>query len=389
MAGGVRVITVAEARRIAATRLRARTGSWAAEPPNPPCLTIALQPPTERQMLADQAAAEQWAREWAELPTLTGVELEWEYRSWHSIGRQRVPVRLRCLDPDAVAHLARGETATAWRRLSGRARILREQLETSDLLASTIRRNASGLLRLTDEEFAQVCGVVSWLKENPVTGLRPRQLPIRGVDSKWFSTHRTIVEGLHAAATDGGSLGIVDAQAMVRLRILDSSLAIGGLTDLAAPAAALAGLPLRPLLVFVFENLESVLAMPPWPGAVAVHGSGYAVDVVGSLGWVRESPVVYWGDLDSDGFAILNRLRASHPHVVSVLMDEETLLDHRDLWVRETTPNRGTFPGLTTAEQRALARIRDESGVRLEQERIPWETALAALQRVAESLNHG
>lgn len=46
-----------------------------------------------------------------------------------------------------------------------------------------------------------------------------------------------------------------------------------------------------------------------------------------------QAPVVYWGDLDSDGFAILHRLPTHLPEVASVLMDVETLIDHRDLWV--------------------------------------------------------
>jgi Wadjet protein JetD, C-terminal len=37
--------------------------------------------------------------------------------------------------------------------------------------------------------------------------------------------------------------------------------------------------------------------------------------------------------LDDDGFAILARARRTFPNTVSVLMDEDTLLAHRKLWV--------------------------------------------------------
>jgi hypothetical protein len=50
--------------------------------------------------------------------------------------------------------------------------------------------------------------------------------------------------------------------------------------------------------------------------------------------WLRECEVLYWGDIDTHGFRILDQLRAVHPHVESVLMDEETLLAHRDAWGR-------------------------------------------------------
>ena len=146
-----------------------------------------------------------------------------------------------------------------------------------------------------------------------------------------------------------------------------------------APVAELADLDLSPEIVLVFENLETVLAMPPTPGAVVVHGSGYAVGRLAEIPWIRTGRIVYWGDLDSDGFAILHALRNGCSNVTSALMDEETLLGHQDLWVSEPKPATGTYPTLTASESKALARIRSEGNVRLEQERIPWAVALAAL----------
>ncbi|HJG80651.1 MAG TPA: DUF2220 domain-containing protein, partial [Brevibacterium senegalense] len=148
----------------------------------------------------------------------------------------------------------------------------------------------------------------------------------------------------------------------------------------------IAGLPLRPRLVLVSENLESMLALPGWDGVIAVHGSGYAVSVLERVEWLRNVPILYWGDLDSHGFAILHRLRTHLPQVTSVLMDEQTLVDHRDLWVREEKPHRGEFDTLTGQEARALARVRAEGDVRLEQERIPWEVALARLEDARTAL---
>lgn len=81
----------------------------------------------------------------------------------------------------------------------------------------------------------------------------------------------------------------------------------------------------------------------------------------------------------SDGFAILHALRSGCTDVTGVLMDEETLLAYRDLWVPEPKPATGVYPTLTDREQRTLERIRGEGNVRLEQERIPWAVALAAL----------
>lgn len=424
-------MSVAAARERARARLAAQAGTWAGalvEGAAEPELTIALKPPSEREMLADERAAEEWAREWAAIGTSLvpgsstvsatvsapgsgvgperarsagngagrrgsadavgiegGIEVEWVTRSWRSIGRQRVPVRVRLRGTPAVAAFAGGAAARDWTRLRTRALEVAERLgaperpEVMTALASVVRRRAGDLAALDDDRFAQVVQVSEWIVANPVTGLRPRQVPVRGVDSKWLGRHRGLVTELVAAATGSADLGLLDADRLVRLRILDERLAIGGLRDLAAPAAQLVGLPVRPTGVFVFENLESVLAMPPWPGAIAVHGSGYSVDAVAALAWVRDVPIVYWGDLDSHGFAILHLLRAWHDDVTSVLMDEPTLRAHRDLWVPEPTPSRGEFGTLTAGERAALSALRAEGDVRLEQERIPWATALTAL----------
>lgn len=117
------------------------------------------------------------------------------------------------------------------------------------------------------------------------------------------------------------------------MRALDERLAPGGLTDISAPIDNLAILSLRPERVFVFENLESVLAMPPVPGTIVLNGGGYRVDLIARLPWAQK--VTYWGDLDSHDFAILHRLRAHGVQATAALMDTETLLTHRDLWVVE------------------------------------------------------
>ena len=374
------MITVEEARERAVKRLRTKQAFWAADRIRPgadaDAWRIALHPPTEREMRADERAAEEWAASWR---AVTGAEVEWVSRLWKSIGRQDVPTHAGLADPDAVADFVGGSARRAWRTLRGRADFLSERFNESAELADAFKKHAGKILDLSADDFARLGDVVAWIRDNDVTGMRPRQLPIRGVDGKWFGMNRALVTDLSEAVRDG-SLNLVDSDPLIRVRVLDATLAPAGIREFAAPLEQLTALRLRPRVVFVFENLESVLALPGWPGAVAVHGSGYAVDVLGKIPWVVDHPVVYWGDLDSHGFAILNRLRSHHPNVTTVLMDVATLANHRDLWVTETTPHRGSFISLAASETETLGLLRAEGDVRLEQERIPWATALAALR---------
>ena len=131
-----------------------------------------------------------------------------------------------------------------------------------------------------------------------------------------------------------------------------------GLCDLEVPLDELSNLPLSPERVLIVENLESGLALPDLPGCVAVLGLGNAVSVLSRLNWVSGKPIMYWGDIDTHGFMILDRARETLGALSSVLMDEATLLACRDLWVEEpvqasaqtlvhlTATERETFEGL-------------------------------------------
>ncbi len=77
------------------------------------------------------------------------------------------------------------------------------------------------------------------------------------------------------------------------------------------------------------ENEITYLAFPLPGDAIVIFGGGYAVDVLEPLGWLTGLDLIYWGDIDTHGFAILNRLRHRFGHARSMLMDRATLLAHR------------------------------------------------------------
>ena len=92
---------------------------------------------------------------------------------------------------------------------------------------------------------------------------------------------------------------------------------------------------------------------------------------------------MYWGDIDTHGFAILDRARRAVPHLRSVLMDEATLHSLRALWVQEASqcPN-APFETLTAEERSCYDNLRAHiwgQCVRLEQERLEWREAIETL----------
>ena len=383
------MLTVAEARARALKRVAADQRDWAAFGGEGALLEIPLHPPTEREALVDQTAAISWVRAWqaAGGDVTAGFLVNWGGRQWPSLGAQSVPERCVLRGADAIAAFAGAPASREWSTLRDRAAVIQgafaARAASADRLARAIRTHWRTLQSLAEEDLTTLLLVVEWLAENPASGWRIRQLPIRGIDTKWLERHRTVVESLHAAVTGRISLGLLDAPTLVRVRFLDPALRPGGLCEVIAPVEELAALDIAPSVVFVFENLETMFAMPELPGAVVVHGGGYAAPRLGRIPWIHSGRVIYWGDLDSDGFAILHALRSSCSEVTSVLMDEKTLLAYRDLWVPEPKAAVGTYSTLTAGEQRALERIRAEGNVRLEQERIAWEFALTQLVMAA------
>ncbi|CAN7243598.1 DUF2220 family protein [Arthrobacter sp. LjRoot78] len=102
-------------------------------------------------------------------------------------------------------------------------------------------------------------------------------------------------------------------------------------------------------------------------------------DRLAHIPWIRDHGVVYWGDLDSHGFGILNRLRAQNIAVVTVLMDVATLEAFKDLWGHEPKPAVGFMQHLLPEELAVVEQLAVRGNVRLEQERIDWMTAMAVL----------
>lgn len=400
------MVSVKAARALAAKKYDKHFGVWAAQVASgggaegadlPVAFALPLHPPTESAVLTGGTQTEDWVRQWR----ATGVPgLAWVQRRWASVGVQTVPDRLVLAFPRDVAAFA-GQ-AKHWRTARARAQALLAAWPDAAAppdagvvpdaarpgtaaLPDAVRRHCRAITALPDVDFDRLLAVLEWLVANPESGMYIRQLPIRGVDSKWVGSHRGLVKALFTAVTGRSDLGLAEKPPLVRVRFLDPTLAPGGLVDVSTPLAELIELAVRPRTVFVFENLESVIAMPQVPGAVVIHGGGYGVDALGTIPWVRDGRVVYWGDLDSHGFAILNQLRTSSPHVTSVLMDRETLEAHRDLWGTEPAPSPGILGHLTCEEQDALTQVREEGNIRLEQERLGWAGCVAALEAAART----
>jgi hypothetical protein len=342
-------------------------------------LTIGLGLPTEQAAMRQPDAVRSWAASWREWRG--PGEVRWTDRQWPALGAQRLPESVILKGPAEVAVWISQEQrwAVATQRYAALAtRWAAPQPRLAKLF--------DVLADYSDADFDRLISIVEWIAAHPRSNLYPRQLPIAGVDSKWLESRKgTIVElvGQRIGAdptTDFYALcGLKRPPVLVRIRILDRDLRrrLGGLGDLSAPVSELVQLELTPNTVLIVENLQSGLALEEFPGAVAVMALGYGVDQLSTIPWITNARCLYWGDIDTHGFAILSRARRFLPQLTSMLMDEATLLRFPDLWTTERAQVTGATPeGLTLEEQYVYEGLRQGQwgpNVRLEQERLSWD----------------
>ncbi|MCI2266158.1 DUF3322 domain-containing protein [Sediminivirga luteola] len=372
---------------------------WAVLGAENPVVDIPLHPPTQEQVLAQPAESAAWVRAWreAERSLTDGGRLVWASRKWANAGGQRIPTRLVLEKPsDVAAFISR---KGHWRAAEQRAAELRHLLtgqgnsgvsssSAAEEVQPVLHRLAAKIADLDRNEYVRLRDALAWLLKNPQPGIYPRQMPIRGVDSKWLEKRSSLVEPLYASAAGTADLGLLEPPRLIRMRLLDQALAPGLPRDLSTPVEELDALQLDIRASIVVENLQTVLALPPLPGVVALHGTGYTAHRVSSINWLAAAPLVYWGDLDADGYQILSRVRSHLPHTRSALMDRRTLTEHLDLAGpdRKDAP-RSVMQHLTGTERDGFAALTEHGNLRLEQERIPWEYALKRLHEALAAVS--
>lgn len=353
-------------------------------------LEIALGIPSETEATKDVDAVGEWARQWHDWPGIGQVI--WSDRRWKNLGRQSLPERLSLRSPMEVA--ASVGQSVRWNRAVVR---YREMLVRWPVLRDVLSSHFTVLADYSAADFERLAQMLNWLESNPGSNLYPRQIPVAGLDSKWLETRTQVITGLLCAihGTEASAqnfyehCGLRLPPPLVRVRILDDGLrrSVGRLSDISAPLADLALGDLRPKRVFIVENLQTGLAFPDLPGAVVVMGMGYSVDLLAALSWIPDVAQFYWGDIDTHGFAILNRARNHLPALQSILMDEQTLMLHRTLWGREPEPSSAqALSHLTHDEQSVFAALKTDrwgEQVRLEQERVSWDYAMAKLREIS------
>lgn len=377
-------------------------------------LRVRILGPDRDELVARLAEARTWTREMVESAAAGPWRLETKTLTPRGVGRQTIPAAASFDTPaDAVSACTPVQQRTADQYAALLTAINGAALHAG--VADPVVADAARTLALArpfdvldaGDDWPLLLAVAAWLRAHPRPGVAVRQVPVDGMHTKVIETRRKLLSRLLDAtlpqeAIKSDAPGFADRYGFrspgrkVRLRGSGAALGLGSLLSanpgligdvtVTWPVAALAALDphvagVREVLVC--ENELSFATVPLPAGRLVVWGAGSGVgDLLSTAGWIADVPVRYWGDIDTHGFALLDQLRQRLPHVRSVLMDEPTLMAHRQHWVRETTPVPRDLPHLTEAESALYEQLRcNRHGpqVRLEQEYIRFNLVEAAL----------
>jgi hypothetical protein len=354
-------------------------------------LSMPLRGPAAGEIAERLAETQQWAAEWARAGR-GPLRVEYKKVGGREVGANLIPCRAWIDDYDR-----------AWELLGVRAQVrsfsclAAATAERCPRLVPWVTRRPVQMLRLTDG-WDKLLATVRWIDERQSPAMYLRQVDVPGVDTKFIERHRGVLAELLDLQLDCDRIDqdATDFAARYRFRrkpgyVRFRSPDFRGFTELSVRTDEFAAPPPGARRVYVVENEITYLAFPLPGAAIVIFGGGYAVDVLEALAWLADLDLVYWGDVDTHGFAILNRLRHRFGHARSMLMDRATLLAHRGQWVTEPRPTAAVLD-LLDAEEAELYRdlVNGSFGpsVRLEQERIRFATIEQALDNLGENPHH-
>lgn len=250
-------------------------------------------------------------------------------------------------------------------------------------LRNWVSQNPSKIIQY-QTEWTSILKVCEYFKDNPKPNTYIRELPIN-VHTKFIERNQSLLkELLDILISENINIpekqfekrfNLKYSEPQIRFKILDKEISknlFSGIDDLAIPVSQFEKLNLPIKKVLIVENkttLYTTLTLPKMEGTIAVFGQGNAVLNLKNAAWLTKMEILYWGDIDVQGFEILSRLREHFTHIKSVLMDKVTFQTFFEN-DKGTPTNISTKLNLSDREQE-LYNILQTNNWRLEQEKVP------------------
>ena len=328
-------------------------------------------------------------RNWIEELKQSSFEIEFQSIAYRSLGEQSIP-KILVLNRDEFLKQLSNERA-----FNRHIELIQKSLKAFPSLEPLLKEKPQFLME-NDKVWEQLLVVCDYFITHPMPNLYIRELDIEGVDTKFIEKHKKILDTLLCAILDQEPTrlaqngfekryGLKYDLPTIRFRILDEALYIGGLSDISLPLNEFMGLDIGCDKIFITENKINGLSFPNIKNSMVIFGLGYGVESLKNVKWLESKELLYWGDIDTHGFAILSQIRGYFPHIKSMLMSDEVIEKFKFLAVSETLSKRflGELDNLTQEEYEVFENLKENvygEGFRIEQERIKFGFVVAPLR---------
>ncbi|MDX2173853.1 MAG: DUF2220 family protein [Bacteroidota bacterium] len=246
----------------------------------------------------------------------------------------------------------------------------------------------------TWDDLINVC---NYFLKTPKPYLYIRELPIE-VHTKFVESNKGIITSLlnflisefvnKEEKTFETRFNLKLPESLIRFKLLDTNLSgnyFSGVDDISIPVSQFENIKLPISRVIIVENkttLNTFLTLPPLNATMAIYGGGRAVSFLKNVKWLDEVKILYWGDIDAHGLAILNQFKEYFPNTQSILMDKITLDNFKEFQVMGTNMEDTLLKHLNSDELEFYRYLRINR-IRLEQEKVSNDYVLKFLKSIS------
>lgn len=328
-----------------------------------------------------------------------GYDVNWGKRNYRSIAEQDVPTHLTIADIDSLACLLGSIEERQLQSWLSKIRYIFESLSlpsnsppTNSLQANSDHKLFQALIDHLEtlDSFEQgdlelLVKLLPQLQKGMGHGCYIRALPVTFVDTKFIEKNLRIIESVVAALVDSSAqdTGLISWLSctekpkdwlLVKPLCEETRALLGGLPLLRLSSDTLQDFELPATNILVIENEQSCLALDNVRNTIAVSGGGKNVSWM-KANWLADKNVGYWGDIDSEGLAILSDARCKLSSITPLMMDEPTVKTFAERMVPEPDSISKDPVALTEDELVLFKDLRagHYTDKRLEQERLPME----------------
>lgn len=268
---------------------------------------------------------------------------------------------------------------TQTKRFKENLNILRRTLPISNEI---IKTNLSKILKWDVSTCKNIALISSFIIKNPESNLYQRELPIT-VPTKFLEKNISTITSfisnfieLKNVDNKYQKLGLLDKSFIIKIRshsnfnIFDNNKNYCCSNDIIyLTPKAFEKFSHTANRVFIVENETTFYNFPLNQNDLCLYSGGFSILSFIKNGYLKNTSLYYFGDLDEHGFAILSMFREKYSNVKSILMNMETLIAFKHFWI-EGKEYKGQLTKLTKEEVTTLEYIK-ENNIRLEQEKIP------------------